>query len=512
MAPVKMKGGIGLVCVVNQQLFMVGQYSPPKGDPATNPEEQARMLMGFIRSPDAISRLTEGLKYVRIPTDQDLVHLRSQVEFFEKQEKAKGNHYINGIPAGRVVLNDILPSLSTETGAEILKIVASYNLPPKSKYLPPSGQDDLSKRSTVWVQVDTSFSHQVWCEWCFVLDLDLASLQVYRGRAYKNADTYNHFKFLGSPHFTVPRPRFVISFDDLLKMTDEEFINDFLERDDYGHEGVGGPEEADGAADGLGGAQFGPVLGVTVTEELGAVQRLTSAEELVGAQEFILGNGYARSDEFGEAQGFTSTEGFKGASEVAATAGLAGSELLGRAQEFGGTQEYPSLARYAGYGGTEGLVEAQGLTAAEESQGDGGHLGAGLSVGNKQFEGAQGFGATEQYEAGQRYFGDAALTGGEVFEEGSEELSGSYSALLGDESEYLQNYEQFMGNNVENYQLELANLLRGNDGNKENEGENMGNGELNDEEAWRMFSTNSTEPHDDTLDGEFELVGENENI
>lgn len=207
---------------------MIGQYCEAVGHPGN----QFLAIVNFLRNPDSVARLIEGLRYVRIPSEAEMRDINAQVERIVRAEVTKGTSSINGQPVAQYILNDLCPSLSRDSGVDILGIVASYHVRRNREYL-PSQHSEESSREIIWVQVNLPFAHDsIFCEWCVVINLDNETLEIYRGRAWKDSNSSNRFNYLGEMGDGIPRLRYIIGFDEILVTTDDELFFDFFERDD----------------------------------------------------------------------------------------------------------------------------------------------------------------------------------------------------------------------------------------------------------------------------------------
>jgi len=141
-------GTRNLICVYYKGRFAIAQYGQWDGYPAG----QGAVLWRFIwNNPGNIARLKAGLEHVRIATEDDLDRLRR--------------------------LSDrVYPSLSRDTGAKILELVACAT-------------EERGVPVTMFLEF---VNDRVMCEWIYVLDLDAEVLEVYAGDV-------DGCKYLGAP-------------------------------------------------------------------------------------------------------------------------------------------------------------------------------------------------------------------------------------------------------------------------------------------------------------------------
>lgn len=160
-----------LICVFYKGRFVVAQFGQFDG----YPEGQGVALVKFLRVPTNIPRLEEGLKHIYEWSGEELM----------------------GGP---------WPSLQRDTSAGILEVIASAE--PERK---------------VPIELGLSFANDsVFCEWVYVVDLDIGVFEVFGGAEKKKPG--HRFEDVGNEKDTVPALVSSITFSELQSMNEGGFV------------------------------------------------------------------------------------------------------------------------------------------------------------------------------------------------------------------------------------------------------------------------------------------------
>jgi hypothetical protein len=130
----------GVISVFDNSGFAVAHRSVRSGNPSADGNE----ILRFLKEPGNIERLTEGLQHVDYLTEEGC-------EEFEPMDISSSD-------------NSVLPSLSHNTGANILEMVA---------------QATAEKRVPICPSASLSFAIHDWCHWFYMVDLDSETFQVF---------------------------------------------------------------------------------------------------------------------------------------------------------------------------------------------------------------------------------------------------------------------------------------------------------------------------------------------
>ena len=180
-------GTRSLICIFFKGRFVVAQYSQWDGYPER--EGQGMRILQFLLGPSNIKRLKSGLECIKILRTKESEELQDSTNIEAAQPP---------------------PSLSRDTGAEILEIVAGAS---DTNYVP--------------IVLDLEFANnRLFCEWAYVIDLDDEVFEVYRGLegtvSKKEASTMR-FNNVGRESDTVPTLVRGFSFQ-ALPNTEKTFI------------------------------------------------------------------------------------------------------------------------------------------------------------------------------------------------------------------------------------------------------------------------------------------------
>ncbi|KFX87308.1 hypothetical protein O988_09436 [Pseudogymnoascus sp. VKM F-3808] len=191
-----------LICVFYRGRFVVAQYGQWDG----YPEVQGVKVLAFLRSTDNIEKFKQGLEHTYTPTD-------AEVEEFE-QAVAKLDQEFWAAPVPGKEFDrkrkSVCPSLSRDTSAEILEVVAH-----------------ATAGTPVPIRLGLEFIYDgLFCEWVYVVDLDAEVLEVFNGIEEEYEGSSQRFKGVpGAVENEVPSLLKAYSFTGL-PTTDDEFLAD----------------------------------------------------------------------------------------------------------------------------------------------------------------------------------------------------------------------------------------------------------------------------------------------
>ncbi|KAK2734917.1 hypothetical protein FQN57_001414 [Myotisia sp. PD_48] len=187
-----------LICIFYKGQFIVIQYGQWDG----YLDGQGKEILHFIQVEENLQRLTAGLAHIYSPTSEDIKAINAELD----ADKEKNNSSTTArFSVFDTPLNRLYPSLSRDTGAKILEVIAK-----------------ASPEKRVPIQKDTDFIGDGSCEWVYVVDLDQRVFEVYEGNVDKASQPGNRFMdFVKTGKYI---PNLVNSFSlNALPATDEEF-------------------------------------------------------------------------------------------------------------------------------------------------------------------------------------------------------------------------------------------------------------------------------------------------
>jgi len=180
-----------LICVYWQGGWYLAQYGQWDGYPSG----QGADIVEFLSNPKNIKDLKFGLEHcVYRATDKDL------------------DAYSASNPP---------PSLSRDTSAKILSIIATAGAAASEKQVDSGDKEDVAGKIPLVFQLEFVLD-TLFCEWAYVIDLDTECLEVYCGPDQKKTDNHR-FKSIGGPDDPVPTLAASFNFEVLRTMTREEF-------------------------------------------------------------------------------------------------------------------------------------------------------------------------------------------------------------------------------------------------------------------------------------------------
>lgn len=217
--------------------------------PSTNiylgyPDGQGAKVLKFLSTPGNVARLVANLDKLYAPTEEDFNAINAKMEVFLKESQARFRQLDsmedeldeNGESVNSKLQEELLeahhhihrpmyyvcPSLSRDTGAEILDVIASSTEPIPA--LP-----------------DLEFiSDGMFCEWAYVIDLDSGKLEAYAG-GFKTAGgtRFDDLDFMkqqeedgakdavdGPPAIPKASPGLMGSWDLSMLPSEEQFLKD----------------------------------------------------------------------------------------------------------------------------------------------------------------------------------------------------------------------------------------------------------------------------------------------
>jgi len=185
-----------LICIYWQGKWYLAQYGQWDG----YPRAQGVAILEFLSNSENVKNLKYGLEHC--------VHQVSAEEL---------DAYAARKPP---------PSLDRTTSAKLLSIIASAGAEALQRHDESSDQAvDVADKIPLFLELKFVLD-SIYCEWAYVIDLDTECLEVYSGPDQKKTDSHR-FKSLGGPQDFVPTLVASFGFEDLRKMTEEEFANRF---------------------------------------------------------------------------------------------------------------------------------------------------------------------------------------------------------------------------------------------------------------------------------------------
>ena len=207
-------GTRNLTCIVKDGQYQVAKYCQWDG----YPEGQGLKILKYLRSLN-LDKLKENLKYV-IPFNYDNYNKRL-IEFGVPEEDLEKNFV--GYETYQKIEEylKLQPSISRDTGADILKLITETN-------------KDIEIHNDLDFAADSLF-----CEWCYVIDFDKNTFEVYKGFNEEPLKESERF------HFLQDKCKLQKSFDDIyypvkfIKLyyldslpTEKEFLNDLVKEEE----------------------------------------------------------------------------------------------------------------------------------------------------------------------------------------------------------------------------------------------------------------------------------------
>ena len=195
-------GTRNLICVFYKGRFVIAQCTQFDG----YPEGQGVETLKFLQDSANVERLKGGLQHIYKLSHEELQQMEEEIKNLDieaqKGDLMTGVHFVSS------AIYTLWPSLSRDTGAEILEIVAQ-----------------ATTENPVPIQLDLAFAnHDLFCEWAYVADLDHGVYEVYGGAQLKDKAVNKRFNDVGNELDTVPA--FVKSFSfNKLPATEIEFIS-----------------------------------------------------------------------------------------------------------------------------------------------------------------------------------------------------------------------------------------------------------------------------------------------
>lgn len=192
-------GTRNLTCVFYQGAYKIAQYGQWDG----YPEGQGKTIYEFLQWAD-LTYFKNKLKKVKFVSNRQINNLYKKLGIFSKEG------FIT-LDESRKFKNNY-PSLDRDMGAEILKFVYT--------------QENILLQNAIDFAGDSLF-----CEWCYVIDLDKNTFEVYKGYNKEPLDEKERFySFKQEGEYYPVKLAKSYSLNSLPLFAD--FLNDFKEKDD----------------------------------------------------------------------------------------------------------------------------------------------------------------------------------------------------------------------------------------------------------------------------------------
>jgi hypothetical protein len=169
-----------LICVYHRGRFVVAQYSQWEGFPQE--DGQGMEILEFLWRSRNIERLREGLQHIVTLTEEGRQQVFDTITHnYPEVDRRDGYNLAKKIFS-------FWPSLSRDTGAGILKIIARAKA---GNHVP--------------VMLDLEFANEShFCKWAYVVDLDQNTFEVFKGSEAKQQAPTTRFSDIGESDDTVP--------------------------------------------------------------------------------------------------------------------------------------------------------------------------------------------------------------------------------------------------------------------------------------------------------------------
>jgi hypothetical protein len=179
-------GTRSIICVFYRGRFVIAQYSQWDGYPSG----QGVTILKFISNPENIQRLKDGLQFIDYVGKEELKAIYDQASAMFMEDQENGIRFLTYV----YPMKRNWPSLSRDTGGEILEIIAN-----------------ATAENRVQIDKDLEFvNNGLFCEWVYVVDLDQGVFEVYGGCQPKSEAAKKRFNDVGDENATVPA--FIVSF------------------------------------------------------------------------------------------------------------------------------------------------------------------------------------------------------------------------------------------------------------------------------------------------------------
>ncbi|KUI62430.1 hypothetical protein VP1G_09557 [Cytospora mali] len=163
-----------LIIIYQDGKYKLAQYGQWDG----YPEGQGVAVLKFLSEPNNLTKLVANLDKLYTPTKEELTDIDLKTQDLRREARERMDQIDQGkiqLPEEEVkqilnqemsALNFVCPSLSRDTGARILDVIANSDKP-------------------IPVEFDLQFTQSMLCEWVYVVDVDAAVLEVYNGLGWK---------------------------------------------------------------------------------------------------------------------------------------------------------------------------------------------------------------------------------------------------------------------------------------------------------------------------------------
>jgi hypothetical protein len=170
-------GTRSLILVLYKGRFVIAQHTQFDG----YPDGEGLEVLKFLLFPTNIKRLEDGLSYIYIPSDDELREIWENVTMLENEIRANETSSEAHQSLLKGPMDVCWPSLSRNTRAKILKIVAQ-----------------ATDENPIPIQLDLEFANDgLFCEWAYVINLDDCVFEVFCGSEPKAKARSTRFYDIG---------------------------------------------------------------------------------------------------------------------------------------------------------------------------------------------------------------------------------------------------------------------------------------------------------------------------
>lgn len=195
-------GTRNLTCIVKDNEYKVAKYCQWDG----YPEGQGLNILNYLKILN-LEKLKENLKFV-IPFDADN-YKKELIDFGVPKEELEKDFV--GYETYKKIEQylKLHPSISRDTGAEILELITQT-------------EKEIEIKNSLNFAADSLF-----CEWCYVIDFDKNTFEIYKGFNTEKLNENERFYFLESEVQNEYHPVKLIKIYQLDNLPNkDDFIND----------------------------------------------------------------------------------------------------------------------------------------------------------------------------------------------------------------------------------------------------------------------------------------------